>query len=678
MTAAEGREIPREGIGEPIEELLRYEKQIGHYEHASYDLLSTVTREEQEESAWRQFLLEGENFSAVVGHILALSRGEHANPRDVLESTRHLVESSNNRNPNGAFSLLNAYLKHRPRLPVDVRDRMDGLVRAGKRNLPLRVIAFASELERPSRQDSLDGALHDIFDHWYRQILRGRISANQARKIPGLVATARERLLAHLREVRPNNTLDDRAICQRYASVFKSQDIYGALDMVIGAHRFGLGAEIEQLVPFIENLSRDEALRRFERLGEWMAGAADKRGVGVTLTLAMANFLVGDADFESLLAELDRLAVETHNGRFDARNQVQRDMEFGLFAYQHTLLHATTRTLPYLDTSFAEKYRLFGELGELPPASEEDFSLSDEHIAEAKRAGFEAAALLKFLKEFRSSTSRPIVVVGNDRYGRQWAVEPIADLLGDGFSVRYDRVPSHMSIRLAVPSARSLEGGTELVGPWSSNAFPREFVRELSEHMPHVVIVDGKSPGQKHSFMRLTRAQRSYANWFVAFNDVRAQGDVSRYQHESSLPLDHIHELTRWLQFVALRRQLREWITPGPTYTVALWTPEPTEFAKLGEITVPNRPPDLDSDEPQVVLANPIVYRNEGDDLPEALRGTRPYYFDGPEKYVKEEIVVGFGPYGFEPRIEGHMTATFVGAVQRRITEEVKKLLDGE
>ena len=41
-------------------------------------------------------------------------------------------------------------------------------------------------------------------------------------------------------------------------------------------------------------------------------------------------------------------------------------------------------------------------------------------------------------------------------------------------------------------------------------------------------------------------------------------------------------------------------------------------------------------------------------------------------------MVLGFGRYGFEPRIEGHMTATFVTAVQLRITEEANKLLDGE
>ena len=64
--------------------------------------------------------------------------------------------------------------------------------------------------------------------------------------------------------------------------------------------------------------------------------------------------------------------------------------------------------------------------------------------------------------------------------------------------------------------------------------------------------------------------------------------------------------------------------------------------------------------------------------LPEYLRGTTPYYFDGPEKYVKEEIVFGFGPYGFQPAVKGTMTAGFVAAAQRAISAEVMALTAGD
>ena len=204
---------------------------------------------------------------------------------------------------------------------------------------------------------------------------------------------------------------------------------------------------------------------------------------------------------------------------------------------------------------------------------------------------------------------------------------------------------------------------------------PREFARELAKTMPHVVIVDGMSPKPDSRMMLLSRATKIYANWFVAFNDVRAEGDRSKYEPESLLPADHVTELIQWYEFIAARKQLAEWIDPGPTYKLSLWTSEPTEYAKLGEVTVPCKHPDLDSDQPQVILANPIIYRTEGDDLPEILRCTRPYYFDGPERYVSEKMVMGFGPYGFSPRFVGPTTSSFVIAIQKLIKEEVGRLL---
>ena len=274
-----------------------------------------------------------------------------------------------------------------------------------------------------------------------------------------------------------------------------------------------------------------------------------------------------------------------------------------------------------------------------------------------------AYRFLRFLLRFREGTSRPIVVVGNNRYGRQWVVEPLEDLLGDGFTLRYDGVPSHTSMRLTVAWARNFEQSADNTGPWTPDAFPMEFVREMDRDMPHVVVADGKSIHAYQGDMMLSRASKIYANWVAAFNDVRAEGRRSAYWGESCLPEGHLRELVHWFEFVRLRRQLAEWVSPGPTYRVGLWAPQPTETIQLGEIRVPYTPPELDTDRPQFVLANPMFYETAS--LPEELRDTEPYYFDGPERYVQEEIVFGFGPYGFQPAVKGTMTATFVAAVQR-------------
>ena len=57
----------------------------------------------------------------------------------------------------------------------------------------------------------------------------------------------------------------------------------------------------------------------------------------------------------------------------------------------------------------------------------------------------------------------------------------------------------------------------------------------------------------------------------------------------------------------------------------------------LGDFAMRAEYPDPTDDKPQVVISNADIYRTEGNDIYETLRGTQPYYFDGPEKYAKED-----------------------------------------
>ena len=673
MKSTEAAEIPWDRIGEPLEALVKAEREIGYYEHASYDLLAAVVHG-PDDSVWRRFLLEDGNLETVVGQVIALSRMDSETPRSVLDSTRELVEAA--ADDDGETSpLLAEYLKHRPFLPSAVRDEVDGDLGAGESAAAERVIAFGLELRRLEAQSGTGRLPGEIVAHWYRAISRGEVSLSQARSVPAQLAEVTARLLPHVRQVARDEGLGEEAVYERCGPAFTNPDIPGAVEVMITATSGGLTPDPSEVEQFLKNLTTDEALRRMKRLAEWTAEYRPHEHGRLVVTPKIAEYLSRGGDFDSLLEVLDRLELETHEGRFHIDNPLQRDLEFGRFSQEYQRSHGTYRLLPYSREPFEEMYRMFSKLKELPPVEEEEFELSEEHRAQANRLAYEAAGFLRFLREFRDSTSRPIVVVGNDRYGRQWVVEPIEELLGDGFTIRYDRVPSHMSTKLRVPSARLHEGTGDGFGAWSSNVFPREFVREINETMPHIVVVDGMNPGGEHGLMRFSRGTKGYAQWFAAFNDLRAEGDVSKYESESCLPADHLAVLRHWYEFVRLQRQLQQWVSPGPTYRVTLWAPEPTEIAHLGEIRVPCVSPDIESEQPQVVLAAPMIYRTEGDDLPEALQGTRPYYFDGPEKLVKESIVFGFGPHGFQPRVEGTMTATFVDAVQRYVAAEVKKMI---
>ena len=95
----------------------------------------------------------------------------------------------------------------------------------------------------------------------------------------------------------------------------------------------------------------------------------------------------------------------------------------------------------------------------------------------------------------------------------------------------------------------------------------------------------------------------------------------------------------------------------------------------LGDFAMRAAYPDPESDKPQVVISNADIYRTTGDDIYETLRGTQPYYFDGPERYVKEAVEFGFEEYGLETRVKGPTTDEFVARVQQEITAEVGRLL---
>ena len=671
MTSTQTHEIPWGNVGEPLADLLRYERKIGYYEHAGYALLSTVVHETVD-SAWRQFLLADSNFAEVVEQVITISDGESRNPKEVLDSIRALVHAAYAHAPKKAGPFLKTYLKYRPSFPDPIREKLDALSMRGKRRVVLRATAFAAEMERLRPFQPYSEMAAAVSEHWYQRILQGDITARQGRRIPARILTAKKRLLNHLREAEGDSQIDEKVIFDRYADLFKSTDILGLTGIIIGMHRFNLiqrfhvALDVEQVELFLKSFPKAEVLSRFEKLEQWLGKYHKTNHDGTILTPPLINFLLKGSDFDSLLAELDRYRADTRNGQFDINNILQRDLEFRRFAYEYTrvlepLTYQLQNRYPQ-PKSNEELYQLFNQLEELPPVAADESLLSEQHLAEVGRTAYEATEFLKFLRGFRTRTSRHIVVVGNDRYGRQWVVEPIEAYLKEGFTLRYDRVRSGTSTRLSVPAA-----------------FPREFVREIGEGMPHIVIVDASHAPPNNDVMQLSRGLRGYAHWFAVFNDLRAEGNITRYQDESSLPAEHFPELMKWHEYVARRQELQEWVAPGQTYRVTTWAPELKDVVILGDMQVKRYPAvsheEMEVDLPVVILANPIIYRTEGDDLPSALRGTTPRHFDDPEAHATDSIVFGFGSHGLETRLEGMSTEQFVQTAQGRVKEEIDRLL---
>ena len=370
-----------------------------------------------------------------------------------------------------------------------------------------------------------------VVGHWRSQIIGGRVDPGDTAALADRLREAVRRLLEHMQsgDAGPAREAD---VHEKYAAVLVAADVPNAVDIAILIETIDIRLDLEFAGPLL-TLGPDEASSRLSRLRGWMGRTYI---YDVIVTPVLAGFLAQPGDFESKLAHLDKLADETEHGRFDAGDPLQRDLEYQKFSHEYARLRGTNRRLPYVNEPPTALYRKFVELPVLDHEHREEWRLDGRHLKEVGRASYEAAELLRFLRRFRAGTSRPIVVVGNNRYGRQWVVEPLEEFLRDGFTLRYDGVPSHMSTRLSVASARNFEQSADNTGPWTSDAFPMDFVREMDRDMPHIVVADAKSSHKYDGSMMLSRAAKTYANWVAAFNYVRAEGRVAAYRHESCLP----------------------------------------------------------------------------------------------------------------------------------------------
>ena len=165
-------EIPWERIGKSLEELLRYERRIGHYEHAGYDLIATLVHGTGS-AAWRAFVLDADHFAAVVHQVLAISRRDGTTPKETLDAIRIIVEAAWARQPEEAAEFLDAYLERRPDFPIAVRGQLDQLAVEGNTLIPLDAALFAAEIGRVRPIETQSEAERAVFDHWYDRIVRG-------------------------------------------------------------------------------------------------------------------------------------------------------------------------------------------------------------------------------------------------------------------------------------------------------------------------------------------------------------------------------------------------------------------------------------------------------------------------------------------------------------------------
>ena len=75
------------------------------------------------------------------------------------------------------------YLRQRARIPAWVREQLDQMV---------------SEIERLRSADELGDDINGILNHWFEELVAGRLTEKQARAIPGRLVAARDLMLSVL------------------------------------------------------------------------------------------------------------------------------------------------------------------------------------------------------------------------------------------------------------------------------------------------------------------------------------------------------------------------------------------------------------------------------------------------------------------------------------------------
>ncbi|MBI3093189.1 MAG: hypothetical protein HYZ02_03070, partial [Candidatus Levybacteria bacterium] len=238
---------------------------------------------------------------------------------------------------------------------------------------------------------------------------------------------------------------------------------------------------------------------------------------------------------EAGLASLRELKEKTKSGALVPENRLQADLEFSEYL---KLIGDSTKNTTYEDFT---KLRFVTE-------DEEVLDLSMSERMEAEAAAFEAARLFWFIKE-RLDRGRKVHVVGNERYGSAFVVNPLRRHLEDvGVNISFYRIPS--------TSVSKDQASEKIFSYW--------FTNELIQNRPDVIIIDGtRTPYDEKGLPRLPRAMVGYLNWFIAFNKACGVLDVKIANHISALEKDITFKLV-----VATMSQMGA----RAAYKVAHWT----------------------------------------------------------------------------------------------------------
>ena len=626
---------------------------------ASIDVMLQHLLYDNIEPAWLTFITNNNYFKNVVSEIIAINKIDQLDLATSVIEIKLLINSTISNRFN--YESIAPYIFNRSKIPLRFRNNLDKEMINGNKIVGLVSASFATSFSQQGLNKFFKDRTDDVVDYWHDQIIKHNIDKRRAKLIPENINSNIESLLDYFNNS-DSNPIEKPNLSYIFCNLFAETSFDKLSKLFIHSHSLNLNLTITQIKVFLLKFGYRDAKTRLSSISKWLSKINIANHDGVFLTETIIEFLTNNENIKTSLDHLDYLRRLTREGNFNSKNILQRDLEFKRYITEYTWLNSQQTLMISSKT-----YNAFSRLKNLPVQKNYKLSLTDTHKQHAKRVAYEAVYLLRYLYKIRKLTQREIVIIGNDRYGRQWIVEPLKEHLPTSdFSIQYFRAPSHMSMRLKVRN--KLPNHVQL-------GFSKEFVIKLTEKMPHLIIADSASAERNINQVKYSRATRDYVNWIAAFNHIRSKQIASKYMDKMQLPNNHINELIKWHEFTSVCRQIQPWVQPGNPYTVGHWAPHKSKTIILGDFKTNFKEPDFSINQPLVILANPAIYNNRLTGLPKVFHSTVPYYFDGPENLVSETVRFGFGNHGFETRLEGPTTDMFVEEIQNEIKKNIHVIL---
>lgn len=351
--------------------------------------------------------------------------------------------------------------------------------------------------------------------------------------------------------------------------------------------------------------------------------------------------------------KLEQLKSETARGNLNPKDRIQKDLEF----FQYVCLTPIIIKPAFLlelepETELETEYTSFSQLSFF---EDEDniISLDTKEEIEAEAAAYEAARLYWLVKE-RVDRGRNVIVIGNQRYGDLFVVQPLEKKLAE----------LNISER-KVAYVRSSGTGNQSIPQIFPEGAIDSFVRSLITKSPDVIIVDGTPNSFSGNTPRLPSSMTGYFNWFLAFNQASGNDNPNLPK-----PTEQLKNSKGFQDLVDFIRDMN----PKQPYTISYWVPNPGNQIAIGNGLITNHVSPA-FEEPEVILANPVIDPKHFPKFPPQLDTHQPGYFDDPETKGKIDEEIVLTKRGVRKLRRGKTTEELISLVQNRMAFVMEEMI---